>query len=241
MNDDRKAPIVQALNALRVEADQVIELRAPNVPQRYGQPATVSGYFDDPDALADAAVRLEDQRAPGIYATLNPVKPALLARVCNRVVTHPKATTGDADIARRVWLPFDIDPVRPAGISSNPDELEAARARALDAAHWLTGELGEAPAVWAFSGNGYHLLFRIDLPNDGKATASVKSIIDATADRFTDDAVAVDRTVFNAARIWKVYGTMARKGDEVERLGRVHRRACLLGKDFVNGRIRTDA
>ena len=32
---------------------------------------------------------------------------------------------------------------------------------------------------------------------------------------FTDSAVALDVSVFNAARIWKVYGTMACKGDNL--------------------------
>jgi len=230
--DHRKAEIVKALNVLRVDANHVLELRAPEVPRRYGKAGSVAGWFDDMTKLADAAVRLEDQGAAGIYVTLNPCNPALLARACNRVVEFPKATTADHDIARRVWLPLDIDPVRPAGISSSPAELEAARLRGVEVAAWLQQKLQADPTIWACSGNGHHLLYRVDLPNDDNATTWVKGLINQAADLFSDDQVSIDRTVFNAARIWKLYGTLARKGDEVQRLGRVHRRAHILSEGF---------
>ncbi|MCP4251650.1 MAG: hypothetical protein GY778_31825 [bacterium] len=232
MNGDRVAMIRAALAQLRVEDGPVSELRAPNVPRRYGRPGTVAGWFDDLDALAAAAVQLEERAAPGVYVTLNLVKSDLLARACNRLDEHPKATTSDADIVRRVWLPLDFDPVRPAGISATDDELAAAKARAIDAADWLTNELGDEPTIWACSGNGYHLLFRVDLPNTDESTVWVKHVIDITAEKFSDGAVSVDRTVSNAGRIWKVYGTLARKGDEVAKLGRIHRRARILNEGF---------
>ncbi len=228
----RKTGVSDALARLRVEPGQVIELRALHVPQRYGKPSTVAGWFDDLDQLAAAAVQLEDRRAGGIYITLNVVSPALLARAYNRLDEHPQATTGDADILRRVWLPLDFDPVRPSGVSATDAELEAAKARAADAVAWLELEIHEKPEIWAFSGNGYHVLYRVDLPNNEAATNAVKGIIDATAGRFSDEAVSVDRTVFNAARIWKLYGTLARKGDAVPAIGRVHRRSQLLREGF---------
>jgi len=101
----RETVIRDALARLRVEPNQVIELRALNVPQRYGKPKTVAGWFDDLDKLAAAAVQLEERGATGVYTTLNIVSPALLARACNRLDEHPKALTCDADILRRVWLP----------------------------------------------------------------------------------------------------------------------------------------
>lgn len=224
--------IRSALERLRVDPEQVIELRVPCVPQRYGKPKTVAGWFDDLDKLAAAAVQLEERGAAGIYITLNVVNPALLARAYNRLDEYPKATTSDADIVRRVWLPLDFDPVRPAGISSTDAELDTAKARALDAVEWLNRELKDRPAIWAFSGNGYHVLYRVDLPNNGRNTERVKRVINTTAERFSDGAVSVDRTVFNAGRIWKLYGTLARKGDAVPALGRIHRRACILKEGF---------
>ena len=98
MRDDPRTFIRKAVEVLRVEADQVIELRAPHVPRRYGKPAPVAGWFDDPDALVAAAIRLEEGGAPGIYVTLNVVDPNLLARACNRLDPYPKTTTADQDV-----------------------------------------------------------------------------------------------------------------------------------------------
>lgn len=239
---DLTPAIRRAVDLLRVEPDQVIEVRAPNVPTRYGKPITVAGWFDDVARLASAAAQLEKDGAPAVYVTLNVINPALLARAFNRLVEHPSATTADSDVIRRVWLPFDFDPVRPAGISSSPDELSVAKATALATVQWLETALSDRPAIWAFSGNGYHALYRIDLPNDAESTAFVQNAINAAADRFDNERVKVDRTVFNAARIWKLYGTFARKGDEVPRLGRVYRRAEILQEDFdgQQGRIVED-
>ena len=39
--------------------------------------------------------------------------------------------------------------------------------------------------------------------------------LQALGQRFTDAAVKVDDAVFNPARIWKLYGTTAAKGDNV--------------------------
>ncbi|MFO0836927.1 MAG: hypothetical protein U1D55_00250 [Phycisphaerae bacterium] len=225
------ALIRSAIERLRVNSEHIVELRALDLPGRYGAGGVAAGWFDDPDMLAREAARL-DLRGAQVYVTLNPANPALLARAYNRIIERPKATTSDHDILRRVWLPLDIDPVRPAGVSADPDELAAARQRALDVAAWLHQQLNDDPAIWAFSGNGFHLLFRIELSNDDAATQMVKGIIETASDRFSDQVVRVDKTVFNAARIWRLYGTLNRKGDNVPRLGRVHRRAAILGKGF---------
>lgn len=135
---------------------------------------------------------------------------------------------------RRLWLPFDFDPVRPAGISSSLDELAVAKQKALRTADWLEKQFGDPPDIWAFSGNGYHLLFQIDLPSEERVTRKTKAILEATSALLSDERVKVDRTVFNPARIWKLYGTTARKGDEVPEQDRLHRRARIMGRNFAD-------
>jgi hypothetical protein len=78
----------------------------------------------------------------------------------------------------------------------------------------------------ADSGNGVHLLYRVDLPNDSNATNLVKGILAGVAAHCAPDDVAVDQTVFNAGRITKLYGTLACKGDNLP--DRPHRRSRLL-------------
>jgi hypothetical protein len=77
------------------------------------------------------------------------------------------------------------------------------------------------------SGNGGHLLYRIDLPADDGGL--VQRCLEALAARFDDGTVTVDQKVFNPARIWKLYGTTAGKGDvEAAAIGRPHRMARIL-------------
>src|SRR5579871_4151687 len=75
----RMIAIQQALTSL-TENGQVIELRVLGL---NGKRRTDSGYFNDIQKLAKAAVSY-DGRAEGIYFTVNPVNPALLARANNR-------------------------------------------------------------------------------------------------------------------------------------------------------------
>ena len=69
--------------------------------------------------------------------------------------------------------------------------------------------------VSAASGNGAHLLFPISYPNDEESTAMIKRVLEATAHQFPGDGIKIDTSVFNAARIWRLYGTWARKGDSI--------------------------
>src|SRR6266481_3529766 len=85
-----------------VEPGATVELRA----LANGR-APVSGYFVDLDRLAAAAARLVARNEfTGIYYTINPVTPGLLARADHRV-DRLKATTADRDIIRRTRFLVD--------------------------------------------------------------------------------------------------------------------------------------
>ncbi len=211
-------------DALLLEPGSVAELRAIG---RDGRVA--SGYFDDPALLAEKAGALDESRDySGVYVTLNPVRPALLARRANRIearLGRKDATTADGDILRRRWLPIDIDPVRASGISATAGEHEDALAVAARTRAFLDGLGWPAPVV-ADSGNGAHLLYRVDLPNDDESTALVKAVLAALDERFSTPAAKIDCANFNAGRIWKCYGTVGRKGDSTA--DRPHRRSAVL-------------
>ena len=204
-------------------AGTVIEVRALT------DQFTHSGYFNDLALLVRAVEPLDaDNSVHGIYVTLNEVNPALLSRRANRIkmrLGKKDSTTSDADILRRRWLPIDIDPLRPSGVSSTDEEHGLALAKAEEVARWMAG-LGFPDPVRADSGNGAHLLYRIDLPNDEAATVLVKSCLTTLDTLFSDDRVTVDTANFNAARIWKLYGTVSRKGDNTPE--RPHRRSRML-------------
>jgi hypothetical protein len=211
--------IRQTLTLLRATG-AVAELRILHT----GRTGTVSGYYDDIDVMAQAAAQWSG-RVPGVYVTLNPCTPTLLARSANRLTTRARHTTSDADIVQRCWLSIDFDPARPAGISATDSEHDAALQRAQMCCAWLT-QRGWPASLTADSGNGGHLLYAVDLPNDNDSRDLLKRCLEAVALYHSDDVVHIDLTPFNAARIWKVYGTMACKGDNLPE--RPHRLARLL-------------
>jgi P4 family phage/plasmid primase-like protien len=224
---DHGAPLpaggIASVLDLLFDPGRVIEVRA------LAETCTHSGYFTDSTALARCAEALDtDPAVQGIYVTLNEVNPALLARRANRIKMHlsrSDATTGDADIIRRRWLPIDIDPVRPGGVSSTDIEHDRALGKSDEIAEWLAG-LGFPGPVRGDSGNGAHLLYRIDLPNDESSKNLVKQCLVTLDVLFSDPLVSVDAANYNTGRIWKLYGTMARKGDHTAE--RPHRRSRIL-------------
>ena len=113
----------------------------------------------------------------------------------------------------RRWLLVDTDPVRPSGISSTDEELEKAHQKSLGIWKFLKDE-GFPEPVAALSGNGYHLLYRCEVLVSKESDETFKRFLQALAQQFDDDWVKVDQTVFNRARICKLYGTMAKKGSD---------------------------
>ena len=65
------------------------------------------------------------------------------------------------------------------------------------------------------SGNGAHLLYRIQLPNNPESTDLLRRVLETLAFRFDDEKVTIDTGVYNASRLVKLPGTVTRKGDNV--------------------------
>jgi P4 family phage/plasmid primase-like protien len=210
--------IARALEVL-FQAGDVVEMRVPKTEHE----GTVSGYFSDFTLLAKALASRNGDA--GVYVTLNPVVPSLLARSSNRIKSRAKTTTSDKDIAARRRVLIDCDPVRPAEISSTDEEHEAALKRARYIRLVLLEEGWPEPLL-GDSGNGGHLVYVTDLPNDEAARKLIEGVLKALAKRFNDAVVTVDENVYNAARIVKAYGTVARKGDDVPE--RPHRLSRIL-------------
>jgi P4 family phage/plasmid primase-like protien len=209
--------------ALLCQPGEVYELRALNTDR-----GTASGYYTNHQALVRDAITSSDRlNADGVYLTLNPVLPALFARSANtlRLGARAKPTTGDKEIAARHWLLIDCDVKRPAGISSTDAEHELALAKARVIREYLR-KAGWPEPIYVDSGNGGHLLYLVELPNDAAALDLLKDVLAALDKLFSDDAVKIDKGNFNASRICKLYGTVARKGSHLPE--RPHRLARIL-------------
>ena len=207
---------------LILDEDQVTEIRAFG---KNGSRYTEAGFFNDLTKMAEAAARITEY-ADCVYFMPNPIDPALFSSRANHTKEFPNTTTGDSDITERRWLLIDCDPVRPAGVSASNHEKENAFKKVIQIRQMLT-ERGWPKPITANSGNGYHLMYRINLPaqDDGL----VKRALEALSLLFSDDNVKVDTVVHNPSRIWKLYGTWARKGDNTEE--RPHRKAGIIWDD----------
>lgn len=213
-------------HALRLwfQAGDVFEVRVLDaVSADYRREHIESGYFDYEhiSAVPEALKRLLSFR--GVYVTVNPVNPDLLARAVNRLRPAGRnPTTADTDIVRRRWLLIDCDPRRAAGVSSSNAEHESALAKAREIRDGLSS-LGWPKPVLTDSGNGAQLMYRIDLPaDDGEL---VRRVIGEIA-KASSEQVAIDTSVHNPARIWRLPGTMNCKGDSIPE--RPHRMARIL-------------
>jgi hypothetical protein len=191
-----------------------------------GKKGIVAGWFDDPTRAAQIAAQADAQTGPeGIYVTLNPVNPALLGRANNRLKAGA-ARTNDTEITCLRHLLIDADPTRPAGVSSSEAE-HAAALRLLGLIRTHLGNLGWPDPLFADSGNGGHLIYRLpDLANTPEHIDLLKSCLQALADQYDTPQIQIDKKVFNPARISKAYGTHARKGDSTP--DRPHRLAQIL-------------
>ena len=222
MNVDR----TELERALRVwfRPGDVFEIRVLDATTRnYFRPHIESGYFDYEhiDSIAGALGHIIS--AKGCYATVNPVKPELLNRAVNRVrAAGREPTTADGEIGCRRWLLIDCDAKRASGIPSSDAEHDLARAKAIEIRDGFASMGWPAP-VEVDSGNGAQLMYRVDLPSaDGELIHSVLKSVAAVS----SDAVDIDITVHNPARIWRLPGTMNCKGDSTDL--RPHRMARII-------------
>ncbi len=220
------------------EPGEVTEIRAFGLDGRgkrvwegFAGGGIVSGYFDNAADFGRCAAALDRAKAEGVYFVLNPVEPALLARAANRLKGFNKKMklTSDKEVKCLRWLLVDLDPKRPAGISSDDVELGKARDLLGHVKAWLVKEgfVKATETVEAMSGNGYHLLCRThDWPNDEAHVNFRRDALAAIEDEFIEfPGVEIDQVTFNPSRLCKVYSTVARKGDHVE--DRPHRRSFL--------------
>ncbi len=159
-------------------------------------------------AFTEDAIFLNDQ-GYNVYTPLNPIISSFAGDRTN------KLAVADADIACRHLLLIDLDRAGVADNSATDGEIRQAFEVADRITSWLLDAHGIEP-VRVMSGNGIHLYVPLRLPNDKNSEALCRQLLRALALRYNTDTIKVDTSVFNAGRITKVPGTIARKGTETD-------------------------
>lgn len=191
----------------------------------------------------------DDPRIADIYYVFNEINPKLIedrAKCdCNKcgtgglIIRNPTSEqvekiisgpsqhlTTNEDVVKLRWLFIDVDTQRAEGHehdSSTKVEKAATKEVAKTViAHLST--LGWPNALLADSGNGYHILPKIDLFNTDINRAYVEDTLKVLSKQFSVEAAKIDSGVFNPARLTRAYGTHTRKGVETpERPHRLNR------------------
>lgn len=198
--------------------DELFEVRVIANPREI-----YSGYFKSVDKLIEALSRYDKGN---IYLVLNSINDACYNRdQQDRFLSHVKNSTSDNDIANRDWILIDIDPTRSSGVSSTNDEKSNSKAVINQIFSYLR-DVGFAEPIVCDSGNGFHLLYKVDMPNIPENTEIIKKFLYVLGMYFTTKHSEVDTSVHNAARITKLYGTVARKGSSSD--DRPHRYSTIL-------------
>lgn len=204
-----------------VQPGEVVEIRILNAwgksPAWEGfAKGTISGYFDNFKAFKEAVRKAIQAQQNNIYFTLQVIDPRLIGRAYNKLKPS-NITTSDSNVVAYRWIPIDIDPVRPSGISSSNSELRNAIEIRDIIREYIIDTTDYSDPITAVSGNGAHILIRLprDLPVNDDSKELVRSFLEKVSIEFSTEDIAIDTTVCNPARIWKLYGTKAMKGDEI--------------------------
>lgn len=170
----------------------------------------LSGYFQTADKAIEK-LNKQNLNNANVYIVLNEIDEACYSREQRDNFVLSDTATVDKDIVVRDWILVDLDPIRPKGTSSTDEQIKKALEKSVKIYNFLL-EQGFPRPVVGFSGNGYHLLYRIKMLNNDENKELLKSFLTALDELFSDDVVAVDQVNFNAARVCKLYGTVAHKG-----------------------------
>ena len=147
-----------------------------------------------------------------VFITLNPINMDCYSRKQHdKLMESVKPTTRDDEIVALHWLLIDLDPKRISGVSSSDKEQKKTVQKAKEIYQFLRKRGWKEP-IRATSGNGTHLVYRFDCPNTPEYTDLWEKTLKILHHKFSDNNVEIDTTVFNPARICKLWGTKAQKG-----------------------------
>lgn len=185
-----------------------------------------SGYFTNVDVMLDA-LKKQDLRGANVYITVNQPNEACYSRKQKDCLLLEDTTTSDHDVDFYDWLMIDLDPKRPSKVSSSDEELQKAKDLGNKIYKYMQN-LGFEKPLMAMSGNGVHLMYRVNLQNTKEHQELMKKSLKALDLLFSTGEVDIDLKNANPSRICKLYGTLAQKGKNDAK--RPHRMSYVVGE-----------
>lgn len=213
--------LIEKLQALfRIGPDNPISIRA--ICPAKGRPTQNHAFTarNHPDVLERWRAAIEcglalNDGGLNVYTIMNPISPDYQSGAVNR--SHI--------LCRRLLL-VDLDRTETGGQPATDAEIAEAAEVADRIEDWMRRS-DEIALARIMSGNGVHLYFSMDdLPNDTRSGQLCRALLHRLAGRFDTATIKIDTGVWDAPRITKLPGTIARKGEETPE--RPHRRAKFL-------------
>jgi hypothetical protein len=164
-------------------------------------------YTNHEQYINDASAISDDPETEAVWFNLNKI-PSDIAGNKHRLGA---AAVKDEQIVRRKLILVDVEAKRPEEFkrdSATEEEKRQANAEAEKIGSFLD-EFG-IPYALADSGNGFHLLVRVDLPCNEEIDGLVHKFLKSLQRQVP--TAKIDVAVHNRARVTKLYGTQTRKG-----------------------------
>ena len=213
-----------------------VEFRALDVPNPYNGETWPKGALAMTPGHVNGLV-MDDEGASGVYLVPNKSSRKTLDKGSKWASLRQKDKTSkaskDADITHFNVLIVDCDPIRIVdgeirdatgldGVNASDAEVAATRSVAEKVMEELKAlSPGHQPGL-IMTGNGHTAFALVSVPVTKEGLAQRAQILLSLANKFDNEHVSIDTSVWNPARMLPVPGTMKRKAPETE--GRPHRR-----------------
>lgn len=195
-----------------------------------------SGFFNN---IENVMVELSNVvSAKGIYYAINPVsKETVKYKYSGNInrLERGQATKTD-DVESRGYVLIDIDSNREGDESKIPttDEQHKHSQKVLYRVNEYLIKKGWKEPLVSSSGNGYHALYKVDMPVED--TTTIKNLLKSLNEKFGDEKSKIDTVVHDLPRICRLPGTRNCKDLDTEEdeksefinHGRIHRMAFAL-------------
>jgi hypothetical protein len=166
-----------------------------------------SQFSKDKRKLAKFIARIDnDPVIKSVYVQLQVLNPA-----CRKEV-QPGRGVKRHHVSRYRWLV--VDTLRPNKGKTNATEEEKKHSvLAAKAVRAHLQSLGWPEPIFCDSGNGWHLVWKIDLDNTQEHYQMLQSCLLALAARFNNEHAEIDWSLAEPEQLIKLWGTMVRKGE----------------------------